>query len=251
MPSAYCHGCGREIVFAESEIGLRFQCASCGFVVQARPYRTAAVDSHTNTIRRPARPWLAPGAIAAGLVLALVAVCAGRTVLILVFSLARDRSQQGKVGGSKYPPPLTKCNGQTADQWGENAKDADLDRCNNATLNLKELKSEGVPYLLVAAEFHKDREENCGACLRALDGSLLEPEDVGRVVPFVGEKYHHPIDDAENPAGIPWFWVRGAAVDVLKQAGPKAKPYAKEIEKLRKHRNLKADAHRALSAMGQ
>ena len=169
----------------------------------------------------------------------------------MVLSLPRDRTQQGNVSGSKYPLPLTRCNGQTADEWGETARDANLDKCNNATLNLKELKSEGVPYLLAAAEFHKDREENCAACLRALDGSLLEPEDVGRIVPFVGEKYHHPIDDAENPPGIPWFWVRGAAVDVLKQAGPKAKPYAKEIEKLRKHRNLKADAHRALSAMGQ
>ncbi len=132
-----------------------------------------------------------------------------------------------KTGNLKgdYPPPTTKLHGDTADQWGERAKDVAYNVCLNATSALAALKKEGIPYLIVAAESQAERPENCGWCLHRIDPALVADEDLGRIADFLHENFAK--SDGANMS------VRTSALHLLGRAGPRAKPYLERIRKLK------------------
>ena len=154
----------------------------------------------------------------------------------------------GGVGGpngapasaGRYPPPTTKLYGRTADDYGKDALDIDWRTCRAGCDGLEQLGAEGVPYLLAAAEFHKEREQNCASSLIALHGDLVQPADLDRIAVFISPKYVH----ADSP-------VPAIAIRCLAGAGPKAKKYLPAIRALRDTQNLGVPVEEAVAAIGK
>lgn len=144
--------------------------------------------------------------------------------------------------GGNYPAPQTRLEGRTADQYGVLAKDTDAATCQRACYALRQLGAEGVPYLLEAAAWHRDRPWNLSECLLYLDGSLLDPADVPAVGAYLNDRYAAHDGTEAN--------VRGMALKVLKRAGPKAAPLRPRLRELRGTPKLEPFLSEALAAIG-
>jgi hypothetical protein len=125
----------------------------------------------------------------------------------------------------KYPAPTTKYNGRTAGQWGEQAKDANEERCFDAAYVLHLLGAEGVPFLLEAIQAQKN-SGNIGHLLVWLDGRLVDKDDLWIVAQFLDDSFQHTDNFVDN------FNLRGCALGVIKEAGPKASPFIPQLRHL-------------------
>jgi hypothetical protein len=141
----------------------------------------------------------------------------------------------------RYPPPTTKYQGLTAAQWGERAGGADPEGCRTACAALNRLRAEGVPFLLDAARRQEGNAENLHRCLASCDGALVDREDLARVVPYLGREY------AGSDAGA--FPVRGSALALLRQAGPKARAWVAAVKRLTWDPAIGRAAERTLQAI--
>lgn len=135
---------------------------------------------------------------------------------------------KGYQARGKYPPPTSKYNGWIATERLDDARDLNEGTCERACGTLHELKGEGIPYLLNATVYHHEnnRAEHTMICLRAIEGTLLDPADYAVVEPFLSTKFSNLED--------PWFQCQIAAVVIFRDAGPKAKKYLPEFRAIKK-----------------
>lgn len=120
---------------------------------------------------------------------------------------------------AKYPPPTTTYQGMTAEQWARSAEDVDLRTCQQGANALRELKAEGVPFLLAAAEKHSNNGLKV-SCLFQINGELVADEDLSRLKPFLQSK------ETSNPA-----------LQIVSKAGVRAKFLEPEVKELLSHSN--------------
>jgi hypothetical protein len=139
-----------------------------------------------------------------------------------------------------YPAPVTKFQGRTATYWGEKALDADVDTSSDAAERLHRLGAEGTPFLLAAAERQREEPANLYWSLLWLDGSLVADADLPAVASFLDERY------ARHDAT---YHIRGAALDVLAKAGPRARPFLPRVRELADVPGLERQAAEATSAI--
>jgi hypothetical protein len=119
-----------------------------------------------------------------------------------------------------YPPPVSKFNGRTAEQWGRQALDLDFQTCQAACVALQELKDEAVPFLLEAMNHHRDRFGNLSECLGYCAGQVATV-DLDFVADFLDEKY------ATKPSQT--YVIQANALWIFKRAGPRAKAFLPKI----------------------
>jgi hypothetical protein len=143
-----------------------------------------------------------------------------------------------------YPAPLTRYQGLNAAEWGPLAQDRSPAVYIRAARALHELGSQGVPYLLAALEEQKDDSQAVCQMLDWLDGKLIHPADIHRLAPFLGEKY------ARSDEGM-YCRVRGSALRVIQQAGPKARALLPEVRRLEGNQFLDGNARQAIESISR
>jgi hypothetical protein len=130
-----------------------------------------------------------------------------------------------------YPSPRTRIDGMTADQYAEMSKDANFSTCLIACAALGNLNEEGLPFLLLALEAQKDRKLNLCNVMEAISyhqlGSAIAPDDLYLIAAFLDDKYGNYILVDRHSVEI-----RVVAAEILSQAGPAAKEYLHDLERL-------------------
>jgi predicted Zn finger-like uncharacterized protein len=252
MPLVFaCPSCKRQLQVDDSQSGKPVRCPHCGKVslvgnapvlaapVLVKPSYPVAVpvsESPAVTPRNPpSRCQSKPGLKAKPLPWWILAVSLPAAVGLVLccggFGLMTLAVLQQKTGGvvkGHYPAPTHVYNGRTAAEWGEQAKDVNPDVVHAAAWPLHHLGSEGVPYLLEAAHHHGGGT-NFTECLGLVDGSLLDDADLSLIASYLDDRYA----GSDGNWGFGGGNVRNCALGVLERAGPKAKQFSPQMERVR------------------
>src|SRR5207249_3946058 len=112
--------------------------------------------------------------------------------------------------------------GRTAAEYAEKAKDFDYLICADACEALRELKAEGIPFLLEALKHQaaRDDERNIIFPIRSLDGRFVDAADLRLFLPFLSRKYIDPDGEATASDGR-----RVCALHAFRAAKAKARPH--------------------------
>jgi hypothetical protein len=168
-------------------------------------------------LQNGAMPGLSPGMklllIAGGIIVGL-AFLGVLQVIVLIGESRDSRNVRGK-----YPPPVSRFNGLTAAHYGKAAKDLNQPVRSRACNALEQLGAEGVPYLLADLEYHTNADCKY-TCLMCLRGNVVAPEDFPLVAAYLAPQY-------ARSGGI-----RYAALNVIREGGPRAAGVAEEVRKL-------------------
>jgi hypothetical protein len=190
--------------------------------------------------KRTTPPWI----IAAVLVIvASVVIVVGVVIVLVVLLLpawthgdekkhpsnvevADPTAMQRKYSG--YPSPHNTYEGRTADQWASQVNDVNGNVAEKGCEALCKLGGEGVPYLLDSIDRSDPPTIPLNMMSRNQVGRLLRSEHLGCIIDCLDDRWWKSDFDLRGS-------VRLYAIDILKDAGPNARPALPRLRELAAH----------------